>query len=342
MQYFIRVVEAGSFAAAARQLEVSPPAVTHLVAALEGEFGVRLLRRSTRKLSLTPEGEQFYPACAAALSELRLAETRLAGTQGKTSGKLVIGTQKAFGSMIAPFLARFPNLDVDLRFVGNPKDPTASLVDVQVFLGWIKDVNLVARKCLQTRYVTCASPAYWRTRGMPRKPEELQEHDCLSLRSGWGVVLDVWKYRCGTDLQEVALKPRLVSDDIDWMIEAAIRGAGVVRLIDLKMRPYIEQGLLTPALTDWDALEAPEIHVLYASGARRSARVSAFVAYVMEVCAEFEEWRERRGTRVSSAESMPFWFQSGWIGSLTRARTIGREGRTDRAQVYRKSTGRGL
>jgi DNA-binding transcriptional LysR family regulator len=330
MQYFIRVVEAGSFAAAARQLEVSPPAVTHLVAAFERELGVRLLRRSSRKLSLTVEGEQFFPACAAALNDLRLAEARLTGNQGKASGKLVIGTQKAFGSMIAPFLARFPNLDVDLRFVRNPKDPAASLVDVLVFLGWIKDVDLVARKCLQTRYVTCASPAYWQTRGVVRTPNELKEHDCLSFRSGWGVVLDVWKYRLGTDVQEVALKPRLVSDDIDWMIEAAIRGAGVIRLIDLKMRPYIEQGLLTPALTDWDALEAPEIHVLYPAGARRSARVGAFVAYVMEVCAEFEQWRERRGARMPSPESMPFWFQSGWVGSLTRARTMARGSHGDR------------
>ena len=318
LQYFVRVVEAGSFAAAARELEVSPPAVTHLIASLERALGTKLLRRGSRHLSLTPDGEQFLPTCATVLNELQAAEARLSTSRARTSGKLVVGVTKAFGHFVAPFLARHPEITLDLRFVRTPKDPLAALVDVLVFVGWIADTDLVARRCGQMQYSTCAAPAYWRAHGVPRDPEELCKHDCLALRSVWGAVLDVWKYRRREEARDVGLQTRMVSDDMDWMIEAAVRGAGVVRLIDLKTAPYIDQGLLEPVLGDWEALEAPPIHVLYPRGSRRSARVSAFVDYVSEVCADLEAWRRRRGQTTFDPGPVPVWIRSNWVGSLTR------------------------
>lgn len=318
LQYFVRVVEAGSFAAAARELEVSPPAVTHLIASLERALGTKLLRRGSRHLSLTPDGEQFLPTCAAVLNELQAAEARLSTSRARTSGKLVVGVQKAFGHFMAPFLARHPEITLDLRFVRNPKEPLAALVDVLVFVGWIEDTDLVARRCGQLQYMTCASPAYWRARGVPGDPEELCKHDCLALRSGWGAVLDVWKYRRHEEAREVGLRTRMVSDDMDWMIEAAVRGAGVVRLIDLKTAPFVDQGMLEPVLADWEALEAPPIHVLYPRGSRRSARVNAFVNYVSEVCDDLDVWRLRRGQATFDPGPVPVWIRSNWVGSLMR------------------------
>ena len=318
IEYFVRVVEAGSFAAAARELEVSPPAVTYLIAALERDLGVPLLRRDSRHMSLTADGEQFLPACTIALEELRAARARLSMNRIRASGKLIVGTQKAFGHLVAPFLAAHPGLTLDLRFVPNPKDPLASLVDVLVFIGWVENVDLVAKRAGETRYVTCAAPAYWKARGVPRDPEELRGHDCFALRSGWGAVLDLWKYQRGTELRNVALEPRLVSDDMDWMVEAAVRGAGVVRLIDLKTRPFLDQGLLEPVLVDWAALEAPPIHVMYRHGLRLSARVRAFVDFVSELGADLEAWRRGAAKPVLSPVPMPPWFHSNWVGPLTR------------------------
>ena len=318
IEYFVRVVEAGSFAAAARELEVSPPAVTHLIAALERHLGAPLLRRDSRHLSLTPDGEQFLPACTIALEELRAAEARLSVNRTRASGKLVVGMQKAFGHFIAPFLTHHPGLTLDLRFVRNPKDPLASLVDVLVFIGWIEDTDMVAKRAGQTQYVTCASPAYWKAHGVPQDPDELRGHDSLALRSAWGAVLDLWKYQRGEDVRSVALEPRIVSDDMDWMIEAAVRGAGVVRLIDFKTRPFLDQGLLEPVLGDWEALEAPPIHVMYRRGSRPSARVRALVEFVSELCADLEAWRRGAGQPGFAAVPMPPWFRSNWVGSLTR------------------------
>jgi LysR family transcriptional regulator for bpeEF and oprC len=292
--------------------------VTHLIAALERELGAPLLRRNSRHLSLTPDGEQFLPACTIALEELRTATARLPVNRIQASGKLVVGMQKAFGHFVAPFLARHPGLTLDLRFVRNPKDPLASLVDVLVFIGWIEDPDMVAKRAGQMRYVTCASPAYWKTYGVPQDPDELRRHDCLVLRSAWGAVLDLWKYQRGEEVRSVALEPRMLSDDMDWMIDAAIRGAGVVRLIDLKIRPFLEQGLLEPMLADWEALEAPPIHVMYRRGSRPSARVRAFADFVNELCADMEAWRRGAGQSRSAAVPMPSWFRSNWAGSLTR------------------------
>lgn len=318
MEYFVRVVETGSFARAARALEVSPPAITHLIAALERELGTPLLRRHARHLSLTPDGEQFLPACTLALEELRAAEARLSVNRNRASGKLVVGTQKAFGHFVAPFLAEHPGLTLDLRFVRNPNDPLAAHVDVLVFIGWIEDTDMVARRTGQTRYVTCASPAYWKARGVPRDLDELRTHDSLVLRSAWGAVLDLWKYQRGEELRSVALSPRIVSDDMDWLIEAALRGAGVVRLIDLKTRPFLDQGLLEPVLDDWEALEAPPIHVMYRRGARLSARVRAFVDFVSDLCVDLEAWRRGADQTQYAPVPMPPWFRRHWVGSLTR------------------------
>jgi DNA-binding transcriptional LysR family regulator len=318
MEYFVRVIEAGSFAAAARELDVSPPAVTHLIAALERKLGVPLLRRHSRHLSLTPDGELFLPACTTALEELRAAEARLSVNRARVAGKLVVGTQKAFGHLVAPFLAAHPGLMLDLRFVRNPKDPLAALVDVLVFIGWLEDIDMVAKRTGQTRYLTCAAPAYWNARGVPQDPDELRGHYCLALRSAWGAVLDLWKYQRGEEERSVAITPRMLSDDMDWMIEAALHGTGVVRLIDLKTRPYIEQGLLEPVLADWEALEAPPILVLYRRGSRLSARVRAFVDFVEEVCLDLEAWRRGVAQGGVAPEPMPPWFRSHWVGSLMR------------------------
>jgi LysR family transcriptional regulator for bpeEF and oprC len=312
MDYFVRVMEAGSFAAAARQLEVSPPAVTHMIAALERDLGVRLLRRHSRHLSLTPDGEQFLPACATALAELSAAEARLSTNRTRAAGKLIVGVGRTLSATIAPFLPEFlrrhPGLALDLRIVQNLK---TALADVVLYVGWLRDTDMVAKRIAQTRFVTAAAPAYWQARGRPRRPEELRGHDCLSYRSQWGAVLDVWKYQRNGEMQRVELESRVVSEDLSWLVGAAVRGAGVVRVADLLAWTFLEQGLLEPALDDWEALEAPPIHVMYRRGGRQSARVRAFVEFVTQAFANLEASRPRAGQSRLDAVPMPQWFRKG-------------------------------
>jgi LysR family transcriptional regulator for bpeEF and oprC len=322
IEYLVRVVEAGSFAAAARELDVSPPAVTQLIAALERELGTQLLQRDSRRLRLTADGELFLPSCSAALAELRGAEARLSVNRTRASGKLVVGMQRRTGQAMAPFIAQFlashPGITLDLRVVPNPRAPMAALVDVLVFVGWLEDVDMVAKRVAHTRFVTCASPDYWRARGMPGDPDQLRTHDCVAFRSPWGAVLDLWKYRRGDDLRSVAVQPRIVSEDLDWAATLAGHGAGVLRLVDLHTQHYFEQGLLQPALNDWEALEAPPVHVLYQRGSRPPARVRAFVDFVSDVFAGLEAARPGMVGGNAAPTPMPSWFRSNWVGSLTR------------------------
>ena len=320
MKYFVRVVDAGSFAAAARELDVSPPAVTQLIAALERDLGVSLLRRNSRRISLTPDGEMFLPVCANAIADLDAAVARLSANQTRASGKVLVGMARIVGQYVAPFLADFlsrnPGITLDVRVAQNLKAPMAKLVDVLTFVGWPEDTDMVAKRIAQTKFVTCASPAYWQARGVPRDPEELRAHDCLAFRTPWDVVLDLWKYQRGEDVRSIAVEPRIVADDRDWIIGAAVRGLGVVRIADLPARQIFEQGLLEPALTDWEALEAPPIYVMYRR--RPPARVRVFVDFLTELFAKLESSRVGQVVPVP----MPAYFRSKWIGPLSRrART---------------------
>jgi LysR family transcriptional regulator for bpeEF and oprC len=322
MKYFVRVVDAGSFAAAARELDVSPPAVTQLIAALERDLGVSLLRRNSRRINLTPDGEMFLPACANAIADLDAAVARLSTNQTRVSGKLLVGMARIVGQYVAPFLADFlsrnPGITLDVRVAQNLKAPMARLVDVLIFVGWPEDTDMVAKRIAQTKFVTCASPAYWQARGIPRDPEELRAHDCLAFRTPWDVVLDLWKYRRGEDVRSVAVEPRIVADDRDWIIGAAVRGLGVVRLADLPARQIFEQGLLEPVLTEWEALEAPPIYLMYRR--RAPARVRVFIDFLTELFAKLES--SRPGVGQIAPVPMPAYFRSKWIGPLSRrART---------------------
>jgi len=324
MEYFIRVVEAGSFAGAARELDVSPPAVTQQVAALERALGAPLLRRSSRQLSLTADGELFLPACANALAELHAAEARLSTNQVRASGKLLIGMARIVGQYVAPaltdFVARHPAMTLDVRVVQTPNAPLAALVDLLVFVGWPQETDMVAKRIAQTKFVTCASPAYWRARGLPQDPEELRGHTCLAFRTPWDVVLDLWKYRRGTEVRSVAIEPRIVTDDRDWMIQAAVRGAGVVRVADVAAPQIFEQGLLQPVLLDWETLEAPPIYAMYRR--RPPARVRVFLDFLTEIFANLEASRPGGGDTNREPVPMPAHFRRGWLGPLSRRTRI--------------------
>ncbi|MGH8703635.1 MAG: LysR family transcriptional regulator [Burkholderiales bacterium] len=324
MEYLVRVVEAGSFAAAARELDVSPPAVTKLIGALERKLGAPLLRRDSRHLSLTRDGEQFLPVCASVLADLRATEARLSANRTRASGKLIVGLPLIVGQhCVAPylpeFLSRHPGLTLDLRLVKGPKDPLAALVDVLVSIGWPEETDMVAKCIAQTRLVTCASPTYWEAHGLPQDPDELRHHACAAVRlPAESVVLDVWKYRRGGEVRTVAIEPRIVSDNHFWNLEAAVRGVGVVRYVELTARPFVEQGLLQPALEDWEALEPPNIYLMYRRSSRSTARVRAFMDFATELFADLEASQpDTRQTKLRP-EPMPAWFRSKWVGPLTR------------------------
>jgi LysR family transcriptional regulator for bpeEF and oprC len=316
IEYFVRVVEAGSFARAARELEVSPPAVTKTINALERRLGVRLLTRDSRKLSLTAEGEQYLTVCGNTLAELRAVEAGWESARNRASGKLVVGVARVISPLVvarfvAGFLERYPAISLELKIVSGPNVSPPAGVDVMLLVGWLKESSFVAKQIGQIHLMTCASPSYLEAHGTPANPDELRNHVCLAYRDARGMIYDLWKYERGGEMRDVALTPRLISDDPNALREACIRGVGIMRATSIGARPLIDQGRLVPILNEWKVLEGPPIHAVYRRGARSSAKLRAFLDFVVEFFADLEP-------RGSEPSPMPQWVRRNWTGSRAR------------------------
>jgi LysR family transcriptional regulator for bpeEF and oprC len=319
IQYFLQVIEAGSFNAAARQLEVSPPAVTKMVAALEREIGTTLLRRDSHHITLTSDGENYRKTCSRIMADLKTAEHSLGTRRTKPSGKLIVGMSRVLGPncvmpFIPEFIARNPDIELDIRLVHYPHEPLAGICDMLVLIGWHHDTDWIARPIASTRFITVASPAYWKKHGMPTDPAELASHQCLIHRVPNGVVLDLWRYTREEESRSVALRPGLVADDRDALVEAAVAGAGVIRVGDLTIQSWLDDGLLQAALPDWTALESPTIYLLYRRGGKQLARVRAFGDFVTDT---FRRIAVRQGHEGPLQDNpKPEWFRTGYVGGL--------------------------
>jgi len=296
MHYVARTAETGSFAAAAKSLDVSTPAVSQLVNALERSLGVRLFHRTSQGLSLTPDGERYYEASRRIAADVDELERGLSPPDARLRGTLTVGIRLALGQYcimprIARFLGRYPDVELVNKPARTVRDIDEQKLDIAVLLGWPSERNLVVRALAQTRYVICASPDYWNRTGRPREPEELSAHHCLLFRSSGDILLDRWIFERAGERRTVDVKSRLLTDDRPWLDEAACGGAGVMRLADLTLTRQFASGALEPVLTDWEALEEPTIFAAYPPAQRHSKLVRAFLEFLVEIFAELENER---------------------------------------------------
>jgi DNA-binding transcriptional LysR family regulator len=314
IQYFNRAVATGSFAAAARSLDVSTPAVTQLIAALERSLGAALFHRSTRGLSLTADGERYYETSRKLAADLYDVEQRLGPRGAKPRGTLTVGMRPALGRncvmpRIRRFLERFPDVELVTKPIGTFQDIDEATVDLMVLTGWPPERDLIARPLAQTRLLVCASPEYWSCHGRPAEPESLRSHHCLVYRGTSGALLDRWSFQRGGERRIVDVGGRLLSDDRVWIEEAACGGAGVARMPDLTIGRYLSLGLLAPVLTDWEGLEAPTIFAAYPPRLRHSKLVGVFLDFLTELFAELDAARTPAPATAVQRVPKPEWFE---------------------------------
>jgi LysR family transcriptional regulator for bpeEF and oprC len=312
MQYFNRVVESGTFTAAARSLDISTPAVTQLVGALERSLSVALLHRTNRGLSLTPDGERYYETSRRLADELKDLESRLGAREAKPRGTLTVGMRHAVARYcvmprITRFLERFPDIEIVTKPLLSMQDFAAENLDVAVQVGWPDERELAVRPLARTRLVVCASPEYLKRHGWPREPEDLRNHHCLVFRGAVTTLLDRWTFEKDSERRTIDVKTRLLSDDRTWLDEAACAGAGVIRFVDLTVGRYLSSGQLVPLLTEWEGLEAPVIYALYRRSERHSKLVRVFVDFLVEVFAELEAERPFGPARGVPRVAKPEW-----------------------------------
>lgn len=295
LEYFVAAAEGGSFSAAARRHDVTVPAVMKSVAALERSLGSRLFDRSTHGLTLTSVGEAFLEDCRPALESLTQAAEAASSTSRKASGIVVVRAPQLFSRLIlVPALHRLhashPAIQVDLRPLEALQITNAqgAGVDLLFALGVPELVDLVERPLAQTRLLVCASPQYLQRHGRPRSPGDLQEHQCLQVRSPEGTVIDLWRFRRDGQAEEVAVHGYLVSESRDVVLEAVLQGHGMSRFADLSVWPHLLSGRLEPVLPDWFCEGAPMLSALYQSSSVRRERVRTVLEHVAAVVKELE------------------------------------------------------
>lgn len=280
IEYLIAAADAHSFSGAARRLGVSQPAVQKLVTALESQLGVPLFERRSTGLVLTANGSEYIARCRGMLDILRDADERIAfGDHPR--GKVVVGTttviaHDCLGPGLPAFHQRFPEVELEFRVVHRLSDLAAEGVDVFVLYGWQEHPDLVRVPIGPTRYAVFATPEYWRRHGVPGRPSELANHQGLLYCSG-RTLLDRWRFQRGNEVETVEMSGWLSSSQRELIVQAALAGAGVARLIT----PPPTVAGLTPALQDWTALEAPPIQILFRAEHRATARVRLFVEFAV-------------------------------------------------------------
>ncbi len=285
MTAFVRAVEHGSFSVAARELGLTPSAVSKLVTRLEDRLGVRLLNRTTRRLALTPEGEAYFERSQRILSEIAEAENEVARFRAQPKGLLRVNVGTAFGThQLAPalpeFLARHPEVHVELTVTDRVVDLIEEGADLGIRLGNLVDSSLVARRICELERVICAAPSYLRAHGTPRVPEDLPRHNCLSV--AYAPNLRRWPFDTPEGVRHLEVKGNVSANNADTLLQLAILGVGVIRLSDVIVGEAIRAGQLVPILQDVHHGEALPLHAVHPTGRHRSPKVAAMIDFLVE------------------------------------------------------------
>ncbi|ANT48893.1 LysR family transcriptional regulator [Mesorhizobium amorphae] len=286
IEVFVRVVEAGSFSAAARALRMTPSAVSKLIARLEARLGARLISRSTRRLQLTPEGIAFHDSGVRILADMAAAE-REAAAGAAPRGLLRVNSYVPFGQhrlipLLPRFLERYPEISIDLVLTDHVIDLMEERADVAIRAGPLGESRLVARKLGQSRTVVVAAPSYLERHGMPRTPVDLDRHNRMGFR--FARHIDGWPFvdRAGRSIVSPTTGNALVSDG-EAMRLMALSGAGIARLARWHVAANIAAGRLIPLLEDFNPGDEELTHAVYVGqGKHLPARVRAFLDFLVE------------------------------------------------------------
>ncbi|GAA4342002.1 LysR family transcriptional regulator [Variovorax defluvii] len=284
MNTFVRVVEAGSFTRAASQLDLPKATVTRLIQGLEQDLQVRLLHRSTRSLTVTPEGASYYERIVKLLDELAEIESATRQSRARPSGKVRIETTAAIATMvIVPALAEFyrdyPDVGIELSIGNKTIDLVAEGMDCAIRVGEVSEQQVVARRIGDFQFAICATPGFVAAHGAPRTPDELSTRATIGLTAGSGRTLP-FRFADGRSETEVALNHRLAVNDSNTYLAAALAGLGIIQAPTYSVRDAIENGQLVPLLQDWQTPVHP-VSVVYAPNRYLSAKVRVFIDWAV-------------------------------------------------------------
>ena len=302
---FLRVVEYGSLSAAARALGVSTSAVSTTLTRLERQLAVRLLSRTTRRISVTSEGSEFYARCKQITNDLAEAELVVGQAGRSPSGQLRVRIPRTLGRMwIAPNLRKFtdayPSISLEVVCMDVVPHAIEDGLDVQVQTGELRDSRVAVKRLAATDYVTCASPQYLSTQGTARTIDELLDRTCLAYRRPRNGRLREWRFREGASVRHVPIGGPPVFNDIELLIAAAESGMGVIQVPECYAKPSIDSGALVEVLRDQRAA-GYHISAVYLPQQRAAPKVRVFLDFLSTLF-DPPPWAEQPVERVSPTQ----------------------------------------
>lgn len=285
--FFSVLAGAGSLSAAARELGITTPAVSKHLALMESRVGVSLVNRSTRRMSLTPEGELYLEHARRILGEIDDMEELLGVSRAVPKGLLRVNATLGFGrSHVAPLISKFarkyPDVEVQLQLSVNPPAPTEDLFDVCVRFGAPPDSRVIARHIAPNRRLLCAAPAYLAKHGTPKVPNDLTKHNCIGIRQG-EEAYGVWRLASGrgrnASTEAVKTRGNLATNDGEIAVNWALDGHGILMRAEWDIERYLRNGRLVQVLPHYFTPDA-DIYAVYPQRHQLAARVRAFVDFL--------------------------------------------------------------
>lgn len=282
--FFVQIATGGSLSAAARNLGVSTPAVSKRLSLMEQRLRMPLVNRTTRRMSLTPEGEVFLEHARRILGELDDLDQLLAKGRGSPKGLLRVNATLGFGRMhVAPVISRYsrlcPDVEVQLQLSADPPPLTDDAFDVCVRFGEPPDARVIAKRLAPNRRLLCASPKYLAQRGMPVVPSDLARHDCIGIRQG-SDAYGVWRLSSGKGRREhteaIKVRGALTTNDGEIAVRWALDGHGIVMRAEWDVERYLASGRLVQVLPQYRTPSA-DIYAVYAQRHQLSSRIRVFV-----------------------------------------------------------------
>lgn len=287
MNVFAKVVEAGSFAAAARHFELSPAMVSKHIQMLEQHLGVRLLNRTTRRVIATEVGHEYYERSLRILDELGEADRAATDLQATPRGRLRVSAPVTFGTRyvapaVADYLVAYPDVTVDLVFDDRHLDLLKDGFDIAIRLGDLADSSLIARKLGSAHMVLCASPGYLAKHGSPATPEELGDRNCLTYAHA--SARSVWQFTAADGrLESIPVSGRLRANNGEALRVLAVEGEGIALLPDFLVSEELQAGRLAPLLPEHRPADRP-IQAIYPHSRYVPAKVRAFIECLAARC----------------------------------------------------------
>ncbi len=290
LRLFVRIASTHNISQAGQEQGLSPAVASSYINKLEEGLGIRLLHRTTRKVSLTEDGEAFLPHAEDVLASIESAQASVGAGSNSPTGTLRITAPASFGRMhlmpaMKGFMQTYPNLNIDCRFSDSIVDLVEGGFDIAIRNAQLKSSSLIARKLAPDHRLVCASPEYVAQFGEPKTPQELQLHQCITLSGK-----DSWQFSSSTETVSVKVKGKFKADNGEAIRDACVQGLGITINSSWSAYQHLKRGTLIPILKDYPLLSDTAIWAVYPSSRQLASKVRAFIDYFSAIYGEEPYW----------------------------------------------------